>query len=135
MLACERQFVLNGENDLCQQGTVALPRNLLKRIVWYLKLVYVIDMPLRHKNPHQRPKLGKLMRREPHRFDTEKGRPLAAEFPYPERRPLGTTQTGRSDYEPKGELAIYASRLFSAPIDKKVHRVGLEKEKLALPLS
>lgn len=135
MHACERHFVLNAENDLCQQGTVALPRNLLKRIVWYLKLVYVIDMRLRHKNPHQRPQLGKLMRRVPHRFDTGKGRPLATEFSYPARRPLGTIQTGRFDYEPKGELVIYASRLFSAPIYKKVHRVGLEKEILALPLS
>jgi len=89
----------------------------------------------RHKYPHQKLKLGRLICRGPRRLYTETKAALVAEFYFQASEPRERTRTNRFDYVPKGELVIYASGLFSAPIDKKVHRVGLEKEKLALPLS
>ena len=130
----EMQTAQECENALCQQGTVALPRNPFQRIFRSLGLVHGIDMLARHKKVRQRLKLGRLLRREPHRFHRVQGKAPAAEFHYQVLWPLGKIQKDQSDYEPKGESAIYVFRLSSAPIDKKVHRADLGMEILAAPL-
>jgi len=130
----EMQTAQECENALCRQGTVALPRNPIQRIVRCLGLIHGFDMLARHKKVRQRLKLGRLLRREPHRFHMEQGKAPAAEFHSQVLWPLGKIQKDRSDYEPKGELAIYVFRLSSAPIDKKAHRADLGMEILAAPL-